>query len=76
MDPTQTAIGAFSYAGGVELTGVDSTRLHGLSDLRIAPDHHLLAVGDEGDLLEAQIVLDAAGHLLGLSDAKLTRLSI
>jgi hypothetical protein len=56
------------------LTGVDTTRLHGLSDLRIAADHHLLAVGDEGDLLEAQIVLDSAGHLLGLSDAKLTRL--
>src|SRR5215471_1187644 len=73
-DPTQTAIGAFRYVGGVELTSVDTTRLHGLSDLRIDPDGRLLAVGDEGDLLEAHVVLDGAGHLQGLSDARLTPL--
>src|SRR5262249_11821776 len=73
-DPTQTTIGAFGYAGGVELIGVDTTRLHGLSDLRIAADGRLLAIGDEGDVLEAQIVLNPAGHLVGVSDARLTRL--
>jgi hypothetical protein len=73
-DPTQTAIGAFSYAGGIELRGVDTTRLHGLSDLRVAPDSRLLAITDEGELLDAQIVFDASGHVVGVTNAKLTRL--
>ncbi len=73
-DSTQTAIGAFSYAGGVELRGINTTRLHGLSDLRVAADNRLLAIGDEGELLEAQIILDAAGHLIGVTDGRLTRL--
>jgi hypothetical protein len=74
IDPMQTAIGAFGYAGGIELRGVDTTRLHGLSDLRVGPDGRLVAITDEGDLLEAQIVLDAAGHVVGLTNTRLTRL--
>jgi hypothetical protein len=73
-DPMQTAIGAFGYAGGIELRGVDTTRLHGLSDLRVGLDGRLMAITDEGDLLEAQIVLDAAGHVVGLTNTRLTRL--
>jgi hypothetical protein len=73
-DPTQTSVGAFTYAGGVELAAVDSTRLHGLSDLRVAPDGRVTAITDEADVLQARLALDAAGRLVGLSDSTFTRL--
>jgi hypothetical protein len=72
QDPRQTAIGDFSYAGGVALTSDQTSRLHGLSDLKVWPDGRVLVVGDQGDLLEATLVLDYAGHLTGLKAARLT----
>jgi hypothetical protein len=72
QDPRQERLGPFTYAGGLALTSDDTTRLHGLSDLKVWPDGRLLAVGDEGDLLEAHLVLDAAGRPAGLSQARLT----
>jgi hypothetical protein len=71
-DPRQERLGPFTYAGGLALTSDDTTRLHGLSDLKVWPDGRLLAVGDEGDLLEAHLVLDAAGRPTGLAQARLT----
>ena len=71
-DPAKKNLGAFTWAGGVELKSDQTSRLHGLSDLKIWPDGRVLAVGDEGDLLEAHLVLDYAGHLTGLKDARLT----
>ncbi|HEV7383258.1 MAG TPA: esterase-like activity of phytase family protein, partial [Phenylobacterium sp.] len=62
------------YAGGLKLTSAQTSRLHGLSDLDVQPDGALVAVGDEGDLLTAQVVLDAGGRLTGLADARLTTL--
>lgn len=62
---------SFTYAGGVHLTSSDTARLHGLSDLKVWPDGRLLAVGDQGDLLEARVVLDPAGRLAGLDRATL-----
>jgi len=62
----------FAYAGGLALTSPDTSRLHGLSDLKVWPDGRLLAVGDEGDLLQARIVLGADGRLRGVTDARLT----
>jgi hypothetical protein len=73
-DPRQERLGPFTYAGGLALTSDDTTRLHGLSDLKVWPDGRMLAVGDEGDLLEAQLVLDAAGRPIGLSQARLTEM--
>lgn len=70
-DPTQTSVGAFTYAGGIELTGVDTTQLHGLSDLRVWPDNRLLVISDDGAWLEGRLVLGADGHLVGISDARL-----
>jgi hypothetical protein len=70
-DPTRQQIGAFAYAGGLDLTSPDTTRLHGLSDLKVWPDGRLLSVSDEGDVLEARLVLDAAGRPAGLTDARL-----
>jgi hypothetical protein len=71
-DPGKTRIGNFAYAGGLELTSADTSRLHGLSDLKVYGDGRLLAMGDEGDLLEARLVLDAAGRPAGLAEAQLT----
>ena len=73
-DPAQTAVGRFVYAGGVQLTSPDTSRLHGLSDLKIGSDGELTAVSDDGDLFEARLQLDATGRLAGLSDGKLSPL--
>jgi len=73
-DPKQDRVGDFVYAGGLKLTSAQTSRLHGLSDLDVQPDGALIAVGDEGDLLRARLVLDAAGHPTGLANARLTSL--
>jgi hypothetical protein len=74
-DPAQDRVGNFVYAGGLKLTSGQTSRLHGLSDLDVQPDGALISVGDEGDLLKAKVVLDAAGRLTGVTDAKLTALT-
>ncbi len=66
--------GGFTYAGGLALTSVDTSRLHGLSDLAVTADGHLTAITDEGDVFEAKIQLDAAGRLVGLAETKLSPL--
>lgn len=71
-DPARRRIGAFTWAGGVALTSDQTSRLHGLSDLKVWPDGRILAVGDQGDLLEARLVLDHAGGPSGLTGARLT----
>lgn len=70
-NPAQDRVGAFVYAGGVELTSDDTSRLHGLSDLKIWPDGRLLSVSDEGDVFEGRLVLDHAGRLTGVTDGRL-----
>jgi hypothetical protein len=65
----------FTYAGGLALTSKDTPRLHGLSDLVALPDGRLISQSDEGDLLRARIVLDAAGRLVGVTDAVIGRLT-
>jgi len=71
-DPARKGLGAFTWAGGVELTSDQTSRLHGLSDIKVWPDGRVLAVGDQGDLLEAHLALDYAGRLTGLKNARLT----
>lgn len=63
--------GGFNYAGGLVLTSGATARLHGLSDLSVTADGRLTAISDEGDVLEARLRFDAAGKLVGLTDAKL-----
>ncbi|HEX4710567.1 esterase-like activity of phytase family protein [Phenylobacterium sp.] len=74
-DPKQDRVGDLVYAGGLRLTSGQTSRLHGLSDLDVQPDGSLIAVGDEGDLLRAKVVLDAQGRLTGITDARLTALT-
>lgn len=73
-DPARDRIGAFVYAGGVSITSRETSRLHGLSDIKVWPDGRLLAIGDQSDLLEARVVLDATGRLTGLTGATLISL--
>jgi hypothetical protein len=72
--PGQTAIGGFVYAGGLELSSVETSRFHGLSDLAVSPDGRLTAISDEGDLVEGQLVF-TDGRLTGLSEVTLSALS-
>ena len=75
QDPSQRAIGDFSYAGGLVLTSGQTDQLHGLSDLEVTDTDRLTAVGDLGVFLDARLVLDSAGRLVGLADARLTPLT-
>jgi hypothetical protein len=72
--PGQRSAGRFVYAGGLELAAEAMLRFGGLSDLDVSGDGRLLSVTDEGQLVEARIVLDAAGNLTGLADASMTPL--
>jgi hypothetical protein len=74
-DPSATTVGGFHYAGGVQLTSRQTNQLHELSDLAVTEDGKLTAIGDESVLLEARIVLDEAGRLVGVKDAVLSRLT-
>lgn len=74
-NPSQDRIGDFVYAGGLVLSSDQTSRLHGLSDLRITPDGKLVTLSDEGDLLESRVLLDKAGRLAGLGPGKLTVLT-
>jgi hypothetical protein len=75
QDPSQTTQGGFVFAGGLSLSSDQTSRLHGLSDLEVTPDGRLTAVSDEGDLLQARLVLSPAGRLTGLTAARLTTLT-
>jgi hypothetical protein len=74
-DITQSAIGPFRYAGGFSLRSPDTSRLHGLSDLKLDADGlGLHAQGDEGDTLDARIALSPEGRLVGLTAGRMGRL--
>ena len=75
QDAAQDRIGDFVYAGGLQLSSEQTSRLRGLSDLRVTPDSRLVSISDEGDLLETRVLLDKAGRLAGLGSGKLTVLS-
>lgn len=73
-DPARQAVGAFAFAGGLVLTSDATARLHGLSDLVVAPDGRMTAVSDEGDLFDARLVLDRAGRLTGVTAGRIAGL--
>lgn len=67
-DLTRTAVDGFRYAGGIALTSDQTSRLHGLSELKFAPDGRAVMVSDVSDLWTARLVLDAAGRLTGWTE--------
>ncbi|HEY0651229.1 esterase-like activity of phytase family protein [Phenylobacterium sp.] len=69
--PGTTMAPGWAFAGGYKLNSAETSRLHGLSDIKVWPDGRLLAVGDQGDLLEARLTFDAKGWLAGVADATL-----
>jgi hypothetical protein len=73
-NPKQDRVGAFVFAGAVQLTSPDTALLGGLSDLKVGEDGALMAVSDEGSLLRAHIVLDDAGRLVGLDRGRIALL--
>lgn len=75
QNPSEMAIGDFRYAGGLVLTSRQTDLLHGLSDLEVTGTGKLTAVGDMGVFLDARVVVDSAGRLAGLADARLTLLT-
>lgn len=70
-DPRHEQLGAFAYAGGLDLTTTDTSRFHGLSDLKVWPDGRFLAEGDEGDQVEGRLKLDARGRLADVTDVRI-----
>lgn len=72
--PTQTQIGAFTYAGGLALTSPDGQRLGGLSDMVMDAKGALAAISDEGDLLQAKVLTGPDGQLSGLDQAQIAPL--
>jgi len=74
-NPSQVSIVDFTYAGGLALTSRETDQLHGLSDLEVTDTNRLTAVSDLGVFLDARLVLDGKGWLVGLTDARLTPLT-
>jgi hypothetical protein len=73
-DPGRRSVGSFVFAGGIEIRDRGATAIFELSDLRVLSGNRVLAVSDDGSFFEARLVLDQAGRLLGLTDARLTPL--
>lgn len=74
QDPGRTSVGSFVYAGGIEIRDRGNTAIFELSDLRVLSGNRLVAVSDDGNFFEARLVLDEAGRLTGLTDARLSPL--
>jgi hypothetical protein len=70
-DPKHTRLGNFRYAGGVHLTSDQTDFLHGISDLKVWPDGHLLAQSDVGYQFEGALVLDRKSRLTGITVSRI-----
>jgi len=73
-DPSVTALGDFSYAGGLWLTSKQTDRFRELSDIVVTGHDRLTAVGDGGVLFSARLVFDGAQRLIGVADTRLAPL--
>ncbi|MGE3303763.1 MAG: esterase-like activity of phytase family protein [Hyphomonadaceae bacterium] len=62
--------GALIFRGGLELKAANGM-FGGWSGLEIDKGGRITAVSDDGAFFEAKVVLDAAGDLTGLSDARI-----
>lgn len=70
-DPSRQMIDGFRYAGGLALTSSVTSRLHGLSDLWIAPDGTFVSPTDDGDIVTGRILLGPDERLIGVGEAAL-----
>lgn len=60
-------IGRLRYRGGIELSSQQRV-FGGLSGMEVLEDGRLVAISDNGDWFEAQLVFDDAGDLVGARD--------
>ncbi|MGE3930868.1 MAG: esterase-like activity of phytase family protein [Hyphomonadaceae bacterium] len=65
--------GDLVFRGGLVLTS-DDERFGGWSGMEVLQDGRLIAISDAGLWLSAQIVLDANGGLVGVSDARIAQM--
>lgn len=73
-EPKATRVGRLLWRGGIEMRA-SSRSFGGLSDLHVTPDNRTLtSISDEGAWLTATPRFDAAGTLVGLSDARIGQL--
>lgn len=70
-DPSRQEIDGFRYAGGLALTSSMTSRLHGLSDLQVAPDGTFVSPTDDGDIVTGRILLGPDERLIGIGEAVL-----
>jgi hypothetical protein len=68
--------GNVDYAGGIEIVATPTSPLHSLSDLKLTGDGGVVTVSDTGDLVRADLRLDAAGRLVGLDRFRSRRLTL
>ena len=75
-NPSAATLGEFHFAGGIAIHPTDpAVRLHGLSDIEVASNGQLVAVGDEGEIFHARVRLDREGRLVDLGDGHLAKLT-
>lgn len=73
-DPGQARLGRLQWRGGLRLEST-AAGFGGWSGLHVSPDGTaLVAVGDEGRVLQARLHYDAAGNLDGADEARLAAL--
>lgn len=63
-------VGALRFRGGLELRSEDE-QFGGWSGMEVLEDGRLIAVGDDGAWLSAELVLDASGALAGLDHVRI-----
>jgi hypothetical protein len=64
------------FAGGLNILSAPMSPLHSLSDLKLTGDGGFVTVSDVGDLVRADIRLDARGRLVGLDRFRTRRLTL
>lgn len=69
VDAGVETVGRLAYRGGLELRTDDLT-FRGLSGIEVLDNNRIVAVSDEADWIEAQLVLDERGYLTGFTDVR------
>lgn len=69
VDAGVETVGRLAYRGGLELRANDMT-FRGLSAIEVLDNNRIVAVSDEADWIEAQLVLDERGYLTGFTDVR------
>jgi len=63
------SVGELRFRGGVEMSS-DDPAFGGLSGIEVLDDNRILAISDNGDWFEAQLLLNDDGALIGVSDVR------